>query len=235
MRGGFFLHVTYVRENRAYLQTRRVGVPWENKDLELKWEHFVSKLQPGQKETWTIAVQSPTSKVQSAEKAVAEMVATLYDESLDAFAPLNWPHQFSVFREDNSFVQSQFANTPMAFQQVFGNWNQPYQRVEITYRSFPPDLTVNLWGYRFYARRAMNMTPLAGARLEDSAVMTKGVAEMPAMAMAAAPGAAPAKMAKMDLAAGAAFFDKLDTAGEGGANKQPAAPKPDLSKVGARK
>jgi uncharacterized protein YfaS (alpha-2-macroglobulin family) len=235
MRGGFFVHVTYVRENRASLETRKVAVPWKNKDLDLKWEHFVSKLQPGQKETWTLTVQSLKSKVQSAEKAVAEMVATLYDESLDAFAPLNWPHQFTVFREDNSFVQSQFANTPMTFQQVFGNWNQPLQSVEITYRSFPPDLTVNLWGYRFYARKAMGMTPLAGARLEDSAAMTKGVAETPAMAMTAAPGAAPARMAKMDLAAGAAFFDKLDTAGEGGAHKQPAAPKPDLSKVTARK
>ena len=54
MRGGFFVHVTYVRENRAYLESRKVSVPWKNKDLELKWEHFVSKLQPGQKETWTL-------------------------------------------------------------------------------------------------------------------------------------------------------------------------------------
>ena len=64
MRGGFFVHVTYVRENRAYLESRKVSVPWKNKDLELKWEHFVSKLQPGQKETWTLW-QSPKSKVQS--------------------------------------------------------------------------------------------------------------------------------------------------------------------------
>ena len=78
------------------------------------------------------------------------MVATLYDESLDAFAPLNWPHRFSVFREDYSPMQSQFANTPMGFQQVFGNWAVPYEGVEITYRSFPPDLTVNLWGYRLF-------------------------------------------------------------------------------------
>ena len=76
------------------------------------------------------------------------MVATLYDESLDAFAPLNWPHRFSVFREDYSTLQSQFANTPMGFQQVFGSWDRPYESVEITYRSFPPDLTANLWGYR---------------------------------------------------------------------------------------
>ena len=235
MRGGFFVHVTYVRENRAHLETRKVGVPWKNKDLELKWAHFVSKLQPGQKETWTLSVQSPKSGAHGAEKAVAEMVATLYDESLDAFAPLNWPHQFTVFREDNSFAQSLFANTPMWFQQVFGSWDRPYETVEITYRSFPADLTQNLWGYRFYPRKAPGVTALSGARLEDSAVMTKGVAEMPAMAMAAAPGAAPAKMAKMDLAAGAAFFDKEGGGGAGGANKPTAAPKPDLSKVAARK
>ena len=59
MRGGFFVHVTYVRQNRAYLESRKVSVPWKNKDLDLKWEHFVSKLQPGQKETWTLEVQSP--------------------------------------------------------------------------------------------------------------------------------------------------------------------------------
>ena len=28
------------------------------------------------------------------------MVATLYDESLDAFAPQNWMQRFNVFRED---------------------------------------------------------------------------------------------------------------------------------------
>jgi len=76
-------------------------------------EHFVSKLQPGQKETWTLKSEVRSPEVRSAEKAVAELVATLYDESLDAFAPLNWLRRFSVFREDYSALQSQFANMPM--------------------------------------------------------------------------------------------------------------------------
>ncbi|HEY5480382.1 MAG TPA: alpha-2-macroglobulin family protein, partial [Verrucomicrobiae bacterium] len=237
MRGGFQVHVTCVRENRAYFQSRKVNVPWKNKELDLKWEHFVSKLQPSQKETWTIVVQSPKSKVQSAEKAVAEMVATLYDESLDAFAPLNWPHQFSVFREDYSVMQSQFANTPMGFQQVFGSWDRPYESVEITYRSFPPDLTQNLWGYRFYARKAMNVTTLSGARSEAAAPMAMA-AEMPAMA-SPPPGAAFQAGAAVDRLGVEALADKdkreSGGGGAGGANKQPAPPKPDLSKVAARK
>ena len=33
MRGGFTVHVTFVRENRAYLESRHVDVPWTNKQL----------------------------------------------------------------------------------------------------------------------------------------------------------------------------------------------------------
>ena len=58
MRGGFTLRVTMVRENRGYLESRRVEVPWTNKNLTVKWEHFVSKLEPGQKETWTAVISS---------------------------------------------------------------------------------------------------------------------------------------------------------------------------------
>jgi hypothetical protein len=242
MRGGFFVHVTCVRENRAYLQTRKVSVPWKNKDLDLKWEHFVSKLQPGQKETWTLIVQSLKSKVQSpdskvgpTEKAVAEMVATLYDESLDAFAPLNWPGRFSVFREDYSSMQSQFGSALMGFQQVFGGWNQPYEQVVMTYRSFPADLTQNLWGYRFYARRGMGVMALGGVVNDAAAPMAMPPAEMPGTTKLALGDFVAAGAKKVDRLAGEATFDKNEIGGAGGANKQPAGPKPDLSKVAARK
>ncbi len=232
MRGGFFLHVTYVRENRAYLQTRRIGVPWENKDLELKWEHFVSKLQPGQKETWTLEVRRSKSEGRSAEKAVAEMVATLYDESLDAFAPLSWPHRFSGFREDYSTLQPQFANTPIGFQHVFGGWAQHYEGVEITYRSFPPDLTQNLWGYGFYARRGNRAK--GAMMMADAAPMAMSAANMPALAAPPGEAAFAMKAMKQEGAAESAL-DNLQVGGAGGGVKGPAAPKPDLSKVAARK
>ena len=37
-------------------------MPWTNKSLTVEWEHFVSKLAPAQKETWT-AVVSGTEPV----------------------------------------------------------------------------------------------------------------------------------------------------------------------------
>ena len=56
MRGGFTVRVTFVRENRAYVNERIVSVPWTNKQLTIQWEHFRSLLQPGQKETWTAII-----------------------------------------------------------------------------------------------------------------------------------------------------------------------------------
>ena len=38
------------------------------------------------------------------------MVATLYDQSLDAYLPHNWPAGFGVFRQDWSRVNQQFEN-----------------------------------------------------------------------------------------------------------------------------
>ncbi len=79
LRGGFSVRATYIRENRAYLNEHVVDVPWTNKKLSLKWEHFNSKLGPGQKDTWTAVVTGP-----DASRAAAEMVAGLYDASLDS-------------------------------------------------------------------------------------------------------------------------------------------------------
>jgi hypothetical protein len=71
MRGGFTLRVTMIRENRAYVTSQRIDVPWSNKKLTIQWERFVSKLGPADKETWTAIISGP-----DAERAVAEMVAT---------------------------------------------------------------------------------------------------------------------------------------------------------------
>ncbi|HTL18234.1 MAG TPA: alpha-2-macroglobulin family protein, partial [Patescibacteria group bacterium] len=172
MRGGFTIHVTQVRENRAYLESRRVDVPWLNKELEIKWEHFVSKLQPSQKETWTAVITKRVPDIGEKESGngnkIAEMVAALYDESLDAFAPFNWPARFNIFREDYSPFQAQFANQLEPFQYALGGWKRAYQNVEITFRSFPPDLTANLWGYRYFEAR--NGLALGGVATKQALV-----------------------------------------------------------------
>jgi hypothetical protein len=216
MRGGFTLHVTQVRENRAYLDSRKVEVPWSNKDLELKWDHFTSKLEPAQKETWTLSVTGP-----NAEKSAAEMVAALYDESLDAFAPQRWLERFAFFRQDYSSASSTFENSLKSFQHLKGSWNQLRAVVNMQYRHFPADLVGNYWGYQFLQRKGLAL-PSGGAPLSA--------------AVASFDGAVDASLLSEN-----AIADKRGAEG-GRAEPKPAAPpgaaspkSPDLTSVTARK
>jgi hypothetical protein len=235
LRGGFFLHVTQVRDNRAYLDSHRIDVPWSNKDLDVKWEHFVSKLQPGQKETWTAVIQISNlkSEISNPERAIAEMVATLYDESLDQFMPLHWLTRFNCFRNDWSSFNSDFANMLKQLQHLKGQWASDFESVSITYRHFPPDLVANVWGYGFPRMNARFREPegdtvALGAAVAESAAMpaappAEGIAQNGYFAKADAAGA---------LAKGGSLGDKSkDARVESNAPSK----RPDLSQVTARK
>jgi len=134
MRGGFTLRVTYVRENRAYLNERIVAVPWTNKQLTIAWERFRSLLEPGQKETWTAVITGP-----DARKAVAEMVAALYDASLDQYLKHDWIHSFGGFRSESSRLSSRFENSLLSFNAISW-WYGSYKSVAISYRRYPDEI-----------------------------------------------------------------------------------------------
>lgn len=110
MRGGFTMRITYVRENRFYPDEKTIDVPWSNKELSVRWERFRSKLVPGQKETWSLVLSGPKAKA-----AAAEMVATLYDASLDQFVAQVWPRSAGVFREEREGLNVDFPNDPSGF------------------------------------------------------------------------------------------------------------------------
>ncbi|MCX7591509.1 MAG: MG2 domain-containing protein, partial [Kiritimatiellae bacterium] len=186
MRGGFSIRVTYVRENRAYLENRLVSVPWSNKQLDLKWEHFTSKLEPGQKETWSLIITGP-----QAERVTAEMVAALYDRSLDQFRAHGWPSGFNCFRYESCGPSYVFANDRRQFMVIESGWERTYVDGTVSYREFPPELLGYFWGYgRGQGRvRALGYKGM----LAETGVAANG-AEF-AMAKAAAPEAAAAPMA----------------------------------------
>jgi Bacterial Alpha-2-macroglobulin MG10 domain/Alpha-2-macroglobulin family/MG2 domain len=227
MRGGFTVRVTYVRENRGYLESRHVDVPWSNKDLTVKWERFVNKLEPGKKETFTAVISGP-----KAQQAAAEMAATLYDASLDAYLPHHWLTKFNVFRQDHSSLNSQFENAARQLQHFRGRWNEGYQHVDARYRAFPADITVNLWGYEYLNGHGRGLTiyggapapaaapGIAGPRIPAAGIREEGIAK----------DGAPADLANLMQS------PRLSALGDAG-GKAGAAPSqgPDLSQVSARK
>jgi len=238
MRGGFTLRLTYVRENRAYLQDRVIDVPWSNKNLAIKWEHFTSKLDPGKQETWTAVI---TGK--DAQKAVAEMVATLYDASLDQYKPHPWMQAFNMFRRENSYVSAQFENGAAGFQHILGGWRQEGRSAELTYRHYPADISANLWGYGHFGgrpgigggMRMMRKRAAEGGEMEMNGVPMAATTGMPPggpMAKAAKPGGNAVEVRRLALEDKAKGQDRAE-AGPGGEALSERGP--DLGKVTARK
>ena len=86
-RGGFAVHFLMVQNGRLYQKSQTITVPFTNKLLTIETETFRTKLKPGEREEWTL-------RVKGLDKTPAELVATLYDASLDTFVPLNWPTSF---------------------------------------------------------------------------------------------------------------------------------------------
>lgn len=84
-RGGFSVHITFVRHSRFYSKTKSISVPWTNKQLNFEFMTFRDKLKPGEPEEWKIKISGSES-----EKVAAEMLAGMYDASLDAFVHHGW-------------------------------------------------------------------------------------------------------------------------------------------------
>ncbi|NOT76756.1 MAG: hypothetical protein HOP08_17660 [Cyclobacteriaceae bacterium] len=88
-RGNIGVHYTFIKDNRLYYQNLTINVPYTNKQLDITFSSFRDKLQPGANEQWKILIKGKT-----ADKIAAEMVATLYDVSLDEFRMNSWYASF---------------------------------------------------------------------------------------------------------------------------------------------
>jgi len=84
-RGGFRVNVSTIKYNRAFDRSFTVNVPFTNKKLDITLETHRDFLTPGQKEAWKVKISGPDG-----EKVAAELLAGMYDASLDQFRPNKW-------------------------------------------------------------------------------------------------------------------------------------------------
>lgn len=84
-RGNFFIHLVFVKGNHSYENTETITVPYTNKELKITTETFRDKLIPGQQEEWKLRISG-----MKGEKVAAELLASMYDASLDAFREHQW-------------------------------------------------------------------------------------------------------------------------------------------------
>jgi len=84
-RGNISAHFNFINNNRRFTHASLITVPFTNKQIDIKFVTFRNKLLPGENEEWKLKL---TGK--NGEKVAAEMLATLYDASLDAFKQNYW-------------------------------------------------------------------------------------------------------------------------------------------------
>jgi len=118
-RGNFQVHFTFVKHGRQFTYSSQITVPHTNKMLDIEFETFRNKLLPGQKEEWKIKI-----KGKKGEKVAAEMVATLYDASLDAFRPNYWGLDVLYYDYSKRSWQSNSSFSTANSELIAYDWNK---------------------------------------------------------------------------------------------------------------
>ena len=83
---GLLLTYAWVKEGRCYTHSTTIQRPMPDKKLKLEWATFRDRLTPGQKEEWTLTIKDADGQPVS-----ANLMATLYDQSLDQLYKHKWP------------------------------------------------------------------------------------------------------------------------------------------------
>lgn len=187
-RGNFHWHISYVKDNRAFTHRHLVVVPWTNKELQLEFSSFRNKVLPGSEEEWTV-------KITGAEKeaVAAEMVAAMYDASLDAFVSQNWSlnlyPSYSYPRQGWSAKHFNSTNAYMIYAEDWWQIANPSSRV------YP---SLNWFGYDFWSgprvyARSFSATELSlnSVRADDGAPLAKSAAPAEALESDEAAGPPP--------------------------------------------
>lgn len=103
-RGGLGVIAWTVRDHQYVAQHLTLQVPWTNKELRLEFATFRDMLRPGARETWRVIVKSPSGEALA--RGMAELLAYMYDRSLEVFAPHAPPNPLSLFPYRGGFTQS---------------------------------------------------------------------------------------------------------------------------------
>ena len=138
-RGNVVVHVTLTVNNENHILTKVISVPWSNKHLNITFETFRNKILPGTKEEWKLKITGPNG-----DAIAAELLASMYDASLDAFAANYWgfnvhPYYYGRLNwtTDNTF-------RALAANYYNENWNNYVSR---QYFYYP---YINNFGFYFY-------------------------------------------------------------------------------------
>ncbi|MCF2486564.1 alpha-2-macroglobulin [Dyadobacter sp. CY347] len=167
-RGGFGIDYMFVKHNRVHQHAEYVSVPWTNKDLKIEYQTFRDKTLPGSKEKWTVKISGYKK-----DKVAAEMLASMYDASLDQFymhkwlEPDHWPVSSGLSRWGNGLSfrskDAQVLDLTYSPYKSFGKRYDDLLSTQMSYGGYPRG------GGRNVRNRVMSMS--AGVQVKKGEVM----------------------------------------------------------------
>jgi len=170
--GGFAINYSYAFANNFEWNRQNILVPYPSTDLQIETMTFRDKIAPGIDETWSFNVKGPEGK-----KVSAELLANMYDASLDQFRPHSW--NFYPLSKPNYYSQSR-TNAQLSFSinnfytfPHYNNLNYPGLSFD-SFDWFGFDFV--FYGNFFENRRLSKSTaPLAMSMVADDAALEENV------------------------------------------------------------
>ncbi|MBN1182871.1 MAG: hypothetical protein JXB49_11325 [Bacteroidales bacterium] len=191
-RGNFAVHFTFAKDNKLYKHDALIVVPRTDKQLDIEFSTFRDKLYPGQEEEWRLVIKGALG-----DKVAAEMLATLYDASLDQFRINSW--YYSVYSNYGLALSWQTGIFNPRTAQIYYNNVNPYCYYSSASYDYLDWFGFSYWNYNYYyydkadfavseyegdkPRRAMkekSAAPMTGAvmEVEEEVMMDEIVADI---------------------------------------------------------
>jgi uncharacterized protein YfaS (alpha-2-macroglobulin family) len=148
---GLVASFIFIKDGKRFDEIIPITRKQEEKTLDLRMEVFRDHLLPGQEETWTLAVRDAAQ-----HPAVAEVLAAMYDASLDKL----YPHRWSFHPVPARALWQPYTTYGNEFASSYDNVYQERPPVDL------PDLRFadfNRFGFVFPANRLLLSGRLAGA------------------------------------------------------------------------
>ncbi len=173
-RGGIGLRLWTVRDYQLMVIEQRVLVPWSDRRLELSFATFRDSLRPGGHESFRVRVVDASGR--PVGLAAAEVLAYMYDRSLDLFAQHAPPSPLDRYPTGISmgFRHASLRATRLWWESDAVPWPAPYPELV-------PDRLKWLGGYgvggpgrRYYASRVAEATDLLMERAPESPAAPRG-------------------------------------------------------------
>lgn len=140
-RGGILVEACLIKDFDYFLHRILLSVPYTNKELSIKFENFREKITPNIKESWKIKVIGPNGS--PVQKNVVELLASMYDRSLDIFTEHKFPLLTTLFPK--SYVPPSPQKSLYMSPNLFTFNNNFY--VNTTYPTFDEPSLKSISGY----------------------------------------------------------------------------------------